>query len=129
MVKINSETLLSDYLLQGKLCSPIIYFFLFWQEVCGPQEGHCEKRCEIQGGGHPVTRKNFSQPFLGCHLGFHTMTFLGGAHIIYSWAVFGLDFTLYNCMLQSWHIAINGCCYLSLFLGRYLQCITYIHFY
>jgi len=19
--------------------------------VCGPQEGHCEKRCEIQGGG------------------------------------------------------------------------------
>jgi len=19
--------------------------------MCGPQEGHCEKRCEIQGGG------------------------------------------------------------------------------
>jgi len=21
------------------------------KKVCGPQEGHCEKRCEIQGGG------------------------------------------------------------------------------
>jgi len=22
-----------------------------YKKVCGPQEGHCEKRCEIQGGG------------------------------------------------------------------------------
>jgi len=22
--------------------------------VCGPQEGHCEKRCEIQGGGQEM---------------------------------------------------------------------------
>jgi len=21
------------------------------RKVCGPQESHCEKRCEIQGGG------------------------------------------------------------------------------
>jgi len=21
------------------------------KKVCGPQEGHCEKNCEIQGGG------------------------------------------------------------------------------
>jgi len=22
--------------------------------VCGPQEGHCEKRCEIQGGSQEM---------------------------------------------------------------------------
>jgi len=40
-----------------------------------------------------------------------------GPHtLFYSWAIFGLDTTF--CMLQSWHIAINGCCYLSSFLFR-----------
>jgi len=24
------------------------------KKVCGPQEGHCEKRCEIQGGGQEM---------------------------------------------------------------------------
>jgi len=24
------------------------------RRVCGPQEGHCEKRCEIQGGGQEM---------------------------------------------------------------------------
>jgi len=24
------------------------------KRVCGPQEGHCEKRCEIQGGGQEM---------------------------------------------------------------------------
>jgi len=42
---------------------------------------------------------------------FFTMAFLGAAHFYYSFAVYGLDFTSF-CMLQSWHIAINGCCYL-----------------
>jgi len=30
--------------------------------VCGPQEGHCEKRCEIQGGGQEwqANSKNFN---------------------------------------------------------------------
>jgi len=23
-------------------------------KVCGPEEGHCEKRCEIQGGGQEM---------------------------------------------------------------------------
>jgi len=35
-----------------------------------------------------------SQPFLGCHFGFHIFfqtAFLGAAHFFYSWAVFELD--------------------------------------
>jgi len=24
------------------------------KKVCGPEEGHCEKRCEIQGGGQEM---------------------------------------------------------------------------
>ena len=24
------------------------------KKVCGPQEGHCENRCEIQGGGQEM---------------------------------------------------------------------------
>jgi len=24
------------------------------KKVCGPQEGHCEKGCEIQGGGQEM---------------------------------------------------------------------------
>jgi len=24
------------------------------KKVCGPQEGHCEKRCEIQDGGQEM---------------------------------------------------------------------------
>jgi len=24
------------------------------KKVCGPQEDHCEKRCEIQGGGQEM---------------------------------------------------------------------------
>jgi len=24
------------------------------KKVCGPQEGHCEKRCEIQGGSQEM---------------------------------------------------------------------------
>jgi len=43
-----------------------------------------------------------------------TMAFLGGTYFLYSWAVFGLDFISFcNYMLQSWHITINGCCYLQ----------------
>jgi len=41
---------------------------------------------------------------------FFTMALLGAAHFFYSLAVFGLDFTSF-CMLQSWYIAINGCCH------------------
>ena len=43
-----------------------------------------------------------------------TMAFLGAAHFFYSLAVFGLDFTSL-CALLSWHIVINGCCYLISF--------------
>jgi len=25
-----------------------------YKKVCGPQENHCEKRCEIQGGGQEM---------------------------------------------------------------------------
>ena len=57
---------------------------------------------------------------------FFIVAFWGATHFFYSFAVFGLDFTSF-CMLQSWHIAINGCYYLSsffLFVGRYFQCST-----
>ena len=41
---------------------------------------------------------------------------LGGCTLFYSWAVFRLDFASFcNWILQSWHIAINGWCYLSFF--------------
>jgi len=32
------------------------------KKVCSPQEGHCEKRCEIQGGGQEMAAngKNFN---------------------------------------------------------------------
>jgi len=74
-----------------------------------------------------------SQPFLGHHLGFHI--FLQwpswGHTFFYSLAVFfWLDFTSFcNCILQCWHISINGCCYLSfcfLHIGRYMQYSTYV---
>jgi len=39
---------------QNERCEHVLCNFLSnpaVKKVCGPQEGHCEKRCEIQGGG------------------------------------------------------------------------------
>jgi len=74
-----------------------------------------------------------SQPFLSHHLRFHIFFHNGllwGCTLFYSWAVFGLDFTsVCNCMLQSWHIAINGCCYLSYFLFVQEDICNTLHLY
>jgi len=70
-----------------------------------------------------------SQPFLGRHLRFHIFFHNGlleGCTLFYSWNVFGLDFTSFcNCMLQSWHIAINVCCYFSYF-SRQIYAVLYM---
>ena len=59
---------------------------------------------------------------------FFTLAFLGALYFFNSWTAFGLDFTSFcNCILQCWHISINGCCYLSfcfLYSGRYVQYFT-----
>jgi len=67
------------------------------------------------------------------HIFFHN-GLLGGCTLFHSWAVFGLDFTSFcNCMLQNWHITINGCCYLSIFLYlgymQYSICVSCIVFF
>ena len=56
-----------------------------------------------------------------------TMAFLGTAHFFYSW-VFWIRFHLFfcNCMLQCWHISINGCCYLS---SCFLYSCSTLHMY
>jgi len=50
-----------------------------------------------------------SQPFLGCHLGFHIFfhnDLLGGHTLFYSWAGFGLDLIVfcYNCQSSTFII-------------------------
>ena len=60
-----------------------------------------------------------SQPFLGRHLGFYIFSQWPswGPHTFFTAGLFWIRFHFFsNCILQSWHIAINGCCYLfSLF--------------
>ena len=61
---------------------------------------------------------------------FFTMAFFWGSILFYSWAVFGLDFTSFcNCMLNSWHLAINFCCYLSYFLIVQADICSALHVY
>jgi len=80
-----------------------------------------------------------SQPFLAATLDSHLFSqwpFLGATHYFlqlgYFWIRFYFFLQLYS-MLQSWHIAINSCCYLSSFLCRQIypvlyMCIMYIFF-
>jgi len=66
-------------------------------------------------------------PFLSCHLVFHIFFhngLLGSCTLFLQLGCFGLDFTSFcNCILQRWHISVNGCCYLfffCLYVGRYI---------
>ena len=57
---------------------------------------------------------------------FFTMAFMRPHSFFYSCIVFGLHFASF-CMLQSWQIAINGCCYLSSFFPFCRQILAVFH--
>jgi len=50
------------------------------------------------------------------------MAFLGAAYFFTAWL-----FLDSFCMLQSWHIAINGCCYLSSFFFMQADICSALH--
>ena len=112
--QVSSRNFNSDY--SGKFVLPSPHFTMIWHQI------HLIK---IYAINLP------SQPFLGCHLGFHIFFHNGllGGRILYFIAGLFLDQIsfLFYCMLQSWPTIINVCWYLPSFLYRWcVPCI--LHF-
>jgi len=109
------------------------------KKVCGPEKGHCEKRCD-NSGEFVLPSLRFTRICLNCcHLKFchkptittiswlppwishlFSLNLLRAAHFFLQLGCFGLDFTSFcNCTLCSKHTAIIK--YLLLFVVSFCK--------